>query len=276
MNPAVNFCRLFGLGLSCSKMHFKYFYDVFLLLINIFLFVYCYFHITSLVSKEMHEIWDITTVLSVIRLYIIVLGPPFMVVLSQFKKSTLIEILNELDNLVPSIEIAFLRSYMWYSVNWLLLNILGDFVTFFTFIFRKNFQTVYIIDFILMSILNCWLFIPIFQYLFIIKTIHFGIQKINSQIHSIEHWKLFRQKSKDLRYLAFNLTNTVFGEILIVHIICKLANVIFFIFSSYLYGYKTDNNFYTVLMLFNVFVGVIWLIELFRQCQNCKFEVFEV
>lgn len=273
INPSVNFCRMFGLGLLYSKEYIKYLYDAFLLLINIFVFVYCYFHVTSFISTEMNELWNITTVISVIRLYISLLAPPLMVLLSQFKKQTLTKILNELDKLVPSIDIVFLRSYLWYSVKWLLLNIIGDIVAFTTFILRTNFQTVYIKDFILISISNCWLYIPIFQYLFIIKTIHFGMQKINIEIHSMGDWKLFREKWKDLRFLAIHLTNSVYGEIILLHIICHLAGIIFILFVCYFHGYKPDNNIVTFLLIVKAIIGVIWLFELFKQCQNCKFEV---
>lgn len=94
-----------------------------------------------------------------------------------------------------------------------------------------------------------------------------------NQNRSIRDWKQCRQKWKGLNYLAINLTNSVYGEILLLHIICYVAPIVFVLFLYYFLGYKQDNHLAAFLLIVKIFVGVLWLFELFQQCQNCKFKV---
>jgi len=273
VNPAVNVCRLFGFGLWYGDAYTMYFYDAFLLSINFALSVYSYFHVTALVSKSMPEMWDITTVLSVIRLHIRICMPPLMVILSQFHKHTLTDILHKLDDLLSPIEISYLRSFMWYSVRWLLINIIGEWITITAFQIRTNFMLLMIEDYILIIVFNCWLFIPIFHYIFIVKTVQLGMRKINERTSTIREWKESRQKWKELQCLVINLTNSEIGDIIIAHVMCRIADITFFTFLVYFYGYKSESKLSIIIFVVNVVIGVFWLFELFRQCQNCKQEV---
>lgn len=273
INPAIYFCRVFGLGLLNSDTALSHAADAFLLSANFATSVYGYIHITSLVSKRMSDLWDITTVVSVIRLHIRIFTPPFILVLSQFNKRTLTETLGKFDDIVPAGERAFVRSSVRYSVAWLLANIAGECLTVAAFHIRTKFAYFAIADFLLIVVYNFWMTIPIHQYLFVIKTVRLGVRYINDRIASMERWKLLRYEWKELRRLAVDLTGDLFGPVIVMYMVCKIADVIFFIFLIYYYGYKDKNELVTSFFVINVGLEIIGIFELFRQCNNCKLEV---
>ncbi|VVC31901.1 Hypothetical protein CINCED_3A004912 [Cinara cedri] len=276
INPAIHFCRLFGLGLLHSDSIATRIVDMFLLFVNFVVCLYSYFHITSLVSEKMPDIWDITTVVSVIRLYIRIFSTPLIIILSQFQKRTLTRIICEFDNIVPgSIEPAFLWSFVFYSVVWLLGNIVGECLTMVAFHVRTKFEYFSFKDVFLIVIFNFWMFVPLLQYLFMIKAIRLGVQNINDSITSMEQWKLLRLKWKELGRLSIHLTSNVVGEIILTYMVCKIADIIFFIFLIYFYGYKEGSKLVMSLFLINVCLEVVGVFELFRQCNICKLELLK-
>lgn len=197
LNPPVNFCRLSGLGLQFRDTYTMYFSDVFLLFVNFLISLHIYLHIIKLVSKLMPEMLDITTVISVFRLHTRICLPPLMVILWQFKKHTLIDIVDKFNDLItPPIEIPYLRTFIWYSIIWLFINISMEWITIFTFHAQTGFVLPMINDYALITFLTCWMFIPIFHYIFIVKTVHLGVRQINERIGTIGEWKISRQKWK--------------------------------------------------------------------------------
>lgn len=274
LSSAMIFCRLFGLGLLHNYTAFAYFKDTILLAVNLIVAVYGYRHVTYFISIEMQEIWNITAVVSVVRVYIHMIIPPLLVFLVQFKKRALTNIINQIDDLLPQIETDFLRSFRWYCVKWLLLKALTEMIALVELhIKTRHFNLSSINDYLLVLILNIWLLVPLFQYIFIIKTVHLGVCEINHRIISIKEWTIYRQKWKELTYLVIHLTKNVFGDIIILHIGNVIINIIFFIFSLYYYGYKRNSLFVMCSHSTNILVIVFWLFELFRQCENCKKEV---
>lgn len=271
INPAMNFCRVFGLGLLNSDTAASHAVDALLLTVNFAVSVYGYVHITSLVSTRMSDLWDITTVVSVTRLHIRILAPPVILVLSQFNKRTLTETLGEFGD--TSGGRAYVRSSVRYSVAWLLANIAGECLTMGAFHVRTNFAYFATVDIFLIVVFNFWMTIPIHQYLFVIKTVRLAVRDINGRVASIERWKQLRYRWKELRRLAIDLTRDVFGPVIVMYAVCKIADVIFFVFLIYFYGYKLKNVLITIFLVINVSLETAGIFELFRQCNNCKLEV---
>lgn len=273
LNSAIIFCRIFGLGLWNNYTWIAYFNDIFLLLLNLVVGIYGFIQITYYIFNHMPKMWNITTIVSVIRVYINMIGPPLVILFAQFKKRALTDILEKIDNLVPWIGRDFLRSFMRYSVKWLLVNMSTEIIIITMFNFNTNFDLFAIKDYLLIAVYNMWLVIPLLQYVFVIKTVDLGVWEINRRINSIEDWIIIRKKWKALRHLVIDLTKNVVGDIIIIHFTNKIADIVFFIFSLYFYGIKRYSLFVIVTDIYNIIIGALWMFELFRQCQNCKQQV---
>lgn len=272
MKPAVNFCRIFSMGLGYRNVT-GYFVDASFALINVLVFLYGYYRVTDFVAQKMPEIWDINAVVSVVRLYTRLSLPPLMVFHSQFKKIALNAVLGQLDVLVPTISYHYLRSFMWYSCAWLMVSIFGEMLALTTFHMRTSFRHFEIVDYLLIAVFNSWTYIPILQYLFVIKTANLGVRTINERIVTFAEWKTSRAGWKELRYLAVYYTNKEVGTMIIAHLVCKIMDIIFFTFISYFYGYKEGNEIVALMLVVSVSIMALWTFELIRQCQNCKSEV---
>lgn len=266
------FCQLFGFGILHNTIAARIM-DAVIFFVNIMVCAYCYFYVKSFVSEKMMDIWDITTVFSVLRVYFRLFAPIFILVSVQFKKRTVNKIVKTFDDVLPSIELAYKRSIIWYSVTWLIGSIGSEYLLMIVFHIRTNFAHIKLNDFIIITLLNTWTIIPIVQYLFIIKSVRLGVRNINDRITSIEQWKLLRLKWKKLRYLAIDLTSNVVGEIIIAYIICRIIDIILVIFLIYFYGYKEKNILTSCMFIIYVIMEMIAIFELFRQCYNCKLEV---
>lgn len=273
LNSAIVFCRLFGLGPPNNYAGIACFNDTLLLLLNLFVSVCGSVHITYYMSDHMPPVWNITTVVSMIRVYINTIAPPLTVLFAQFKKRAFTDCVAELEDLVPWMESDFLRSFVRYSVKWLLMNMSTEIVIITTLHFFTGFSLFAVVDYLIIAIHNAWLVIPLLQFVFIIKTVRLGVCEINRRVDSVGRWKIYRQKWKELARLAMRLTENVAGDIIIIHFTSKIADIVFFIFTLYVYGLKRDGLYLTIFHVYNIVISSFWVFELFRQCQNCKQQV---
>ncbi|XP_050424696.1 uncharacterized protein LOC126835883 [Adelges cooleyi] len=78
-----------------------------------------------------------------------------------------------------------------------------------------------------------WHSIPLAQYMVMILLIHRGIREINEEITTIRKWKARRTRWKELKNLAEYLTESVFGEVLILFLWTSVGDVLFFCCVSY-------------------------------------------
>jgi len=127
LKSTMNVCRLFGLGLE-PKGTVATVVDALFPLANLSYCAYGYDHVTTVVQQRMPFVWDITTVMSVAKVYTYLLTPPMMLIMWQYNRRSLSKVLREID--LGASETAAdtpLAPFAWYSAIWLCMSVLIEF-----------------------------------------------------------------------------------------------------------------------------------------------------
>lgn len=278
INFALNCCRIFSVGFQFNNSKIALVVDILSLSLNLSISVYGYCYVISFIQKRMTNLWDITTVMSVIKVYTYLLTPPIMIIMIQLHKKNLTNFIYKFDEIIPSVKNASLRPFLRYSVILLSLSIIFEVMSYSLFHMSTNFQFFSMFDYLLIFIYNFWSVVPLLQYIFFIRIIHHGIENINNQITSISVWRECRDHWKELRFIAVHVAKHEYGVIIVVFVTHTITEIVFDLFALYFLGYKRSDDislYYLVITIntLNALFSAFMMFEIFRISQNCKFEV---
>lgn len=278
IRPAMHFCRLFGFGIRFDGNPVELATDVAFLLVNLWFSTYAYVHITAVMRTRMSGLWDITTVMSVVKVYSYLMRGPVTMIAWQMNERRLASVVRALDGIVPGIERRSLARFPWATTGWMLVTILGQFSAFSTYHVATNFEFFSWFDYFLMAVYSLWFGIPVIMYMFLVQVIRAGVRDVNDRIDTVTAWRAYRGRWKELRRTAVHLARDEFGVIAVVFWVGAITEIVFSCFTMYFFGYKTlDATFisYVKLMMITVngIITVAWVFEITRITQNCKLEV---
>lgn len=260
-------CHVFGVGYS----RFRYAY-ILLVVTNLSASVWLYFTVINFVLIEMQQMYDPAIIMSVVRTHFRMLTPPFMIVYLSLNKTAILDHVHAFDRIVPSLRDLSLTPYAVHFFGWLIAILAAESLQLAAYYIRIRFVNFYAPRDVKFVLSNTCMVTPILHHMFLMSVIRYGFRDINAKVTSIGDWITFRSRWKELRRTAIHLTNTVFGEMIIVFIMFTVFDMIFFIFLSYntyRSGMTTETNMYVMMVLARA--GLMF--QLFRTCRNCKIEV---
>lgn len=271
MKPIIYIFHLYGMGYCvCNRFWIT---NCALVLINLMSAVYVYFGTYVMVITTATNIYDLSTIMSVVRLHFRFLTPIIMIIYYNFYKTEILNAIKDFDHLVPSVKNISLQPYLLQFIGWISMTLMAEFLQLLIFNMRTNFK--YCVSFKLFFLFvfsNIWIITPVLQYIFLIQIILYGIRNINENVMTIQMWKTFRPQWKKLQHVANHLTKSVFGEIIMVFIGLTIMDITFFCFTSYL-AWKEERVFEVLTYIIIILVRSSLIIQLFRTCHHCKMEV---
>lgn len=270
IKPIIHFCNFFGMGYGFYGRF--WIINCIILLINLINIVYTYHNVYIYITANMSEMYDLSTIMSVIRIHFHFITPILMFILFNINNTAVINYIEAFDNLVPSIQDISLKPYLLHFVGWIATTLIMEILQIIIYYVRINFiffDTGLFTQFVSS---NIWIITPILLYMFLTSIIFHGIRNINNKITTINAWKTYRLQWKELHCIAICLTKSVFGEIIIIFIGFTIIDITFFCWTLYL-SWKNKQIIemfgYTAIIL--VRAGLIF--QLFYTCQHCKQEV---
>lgn len=264
---AICVCHVFGVGYSRFRSAY-----ILLMVGNLSASVWLYFTVINHLLRDMDQMHDPTVIVSVVRTQFRMMTPPFMIVYLSLNKTAILDHVHAFDHIVPSLRDLSLTPYAVHFFGWLTAVLAAESLQLVTFYIRTRFYQFYALRDIKFVLSNTVLVTPILHHIFLMSVIRYGFRDINAKVTSIEEWITYRSRWKELRRTAIHLTNTVFGEMIIVFIILTVLEVIFFIFLSY-NTYRSGIITETLTYVMMVFARAGLMFQLFRTCRNCKIEV---
>ncbi|XP_022174292.1 uncharacterized protein LOC111036546 [Myzus persicae] len=268
MKPMMYFCHLYGMGLYRDGFRIVYFLFIF---VNLSVSIYIYYEMFIYVQKNLSEMFDLSTITSVVRLHIRFLAHPIMIVLLCVKKTTIMNYISDFDDLVYRINDVSLKPYMIHFFGWLSITMVAELIQIMAFHYRTDLKFFSITATAQFVISNVWLVTPVLMYIFLISLVSRGIRELNSDITSIRVWKTHSLKWKELQHMGIVLTNTVFGKIIIIFIMFTIMELTFFCFTIYL-SWRANSPNEIVAYFINLCVRASLMFELFRTSHSCKIE----
>ncbi|XP_015366146.1 PREDICTED: uncharacterized protein LOC107163304 isoform X2 [Diuraphis noxia] len=263
------FCHLYGMGFCYDDFRIIYFISIF---VNMSASIYIYYKALIFVQMNMSNMFDLSTLTSVVRLHIRFLANPLMIVLLCAKITTIMNYISDFDDLVVRINDVSLKPYMLHFFGWLSITLVTEFIQLMTFHYRMDFRYLKISSTVQFVISNVWLVTPVLIYIFLISLVSHGIREINNDITSMRAWRTHSQKWKELQHAAIVLTNSVFGKIIIIFIMYTIMELTFFCFALYL---SWRGNYFSELVAYFIilFVRAGLMFQLFRTSHSCKMEM---
>lgn len=266
-------CRLFGLGLQQNGVT-AVTVDTLFVLANLLYCAYGYDHVTTVVQQRMPYVWDITTVMSVAKVYTYLLTPPVMLIMWQYHKRSLSDALHDLDDaMVETAAAMSLTPFAWYSASWLWISMLTEYFVYTLFHMDTDFVYFTITEYFMIAVYNIWSKVPLFMYVFLMNTIRKSIQDINDRLNTVGEWRTYRGRWDYLRQMAVHLAHHQFGVTIVVFMVCTIAEVVFYVFMVYLYSHDQNNTLKISIYFIKAFTSAAWMFEVIRMSKNCKLEV---
>ncbi|XP_060854456.1 uncharacterized protein LOC132932206 isoform X2 [Rhopalosiphum padi] len=269
MKPMMYFCHLYGMGFCRDNFRIIYFLLIF---INVSVSFHIYYTMFMYVQKNLLSMFSLSTVTSVARLHIRYLANPLMIVLLSVKKTTILNYISDFDSLVLRINKVSLTPYTIHFFSWLITTLVAELIQIMSFHYRTDLQYFTTWSTVQYVFSNIWIVTPVLLYIFLISLVSNGIQEINNDITSIRAWRIHSLKWKELQGMSIVLTNSVFGNIIIIFIMYTIMDLTFFIYATYL---SWINNFPIEIVTYIImwFVRAGLMFHLFRTTQSCKLEM---
>lgn len=271
------FCRLFAFGFLVDRSAFALATDTLILTINFSLSVYGYSYVMAIRRQQLPGIWDLTTVMTVIKLHAYMLTPQITMVAWQFKRRAVTDLIYELDEIVSSIRTAAPKSSSSYTAVCIFLSIVVKFLTFGVLQLESSFKYFTSFDIFMVVFYNVWFIVPRLHYLSLMETIRQAVREINDRISGVGNWKTYRSRWKELSRIATHLARTEFGVMVVTFIVYAIVHIVFYLFMIYFVAFKSVNviskHVHVVFLLINIAFNCFWLFEVFRSSHNCRLEV---
>lgn len=274
LNFAMNMCRLFGLGLQHNGAAATA-VDALIVLANLLYSAYGYDHVTTVVQQRMPYVWDITTVMSVAKVYTYLLTPPLMLIMWQFNKRSLSDAIRELNDAMTETAAAMsLAPFAWYSTTWLCMSVFIEFTAYTIFHLDTDFAYFTITEYGMIIVYNVWSKVPLLMYVFLVDTIRMSTQDINSRLTTVAEWRTYHGRWNELRQMAVHLAHHQFGVTIVAFMVCTIAEIVFYVFMMYLYNsYNQKSTLKIIIFFVNAVFSASWMFEIIRMSKNCKLEV---
>jgi len=274
LNLTLNVCRLFGLGLEPDHVTAAV-VDALIFLGNLSYSAYGYDHVTSVVQQRMPFIWDITTVMSVAKVYTYLLTPPVMLIAWQCNKRSLTDVVSAVDRAAVADTPPSLVPFVRYSAAWLCMSVLIEYAAYTVFHVDTDFVYFTLTEYGMIAVYNVWTTVPLLMYTFLLDAIRTSVRDINDRLITVADWRTYRGRWDDLRWAAVHQTRDLFGVTIVVFIMCTIAEIVFYVFSLYLFGIKVYHMdaFRIIVYFINAVFSVSWMFEIIRMTKNCKLEV---
>uniref|UniRef100_A0A2S2NQM5 Gustatory receptor n=1 Tax=Schizaphis graminum TaxID=13262 RepID=A0A2S2NQM5_SCHGA len=274
LNFTMNLCRLFALGLEPNGV-VAVVADAVILLANLAFSGYVYHHVTSVVQQRMPLIWDVTTVMSVAKVFTYLLTPPVMLIAWEYNKRSLSAAVRALDRaMTETAAAAPLTPFVKYSVQWMCVSILTEYAGYTMFHLDTDFAYFTTTEYGMIAVYNVWTMVPLLMYTFMVDTIRAAVRDINGRLATVADWQTYRGRWDDLRRVAVHLARDLFGVTIVVFIVRTIAEVVFFGFSLYLYGVKDQHDPVRIVVYsVNGSFSIAWMYEIIRMTKNCKLEI---
>ncbi|XP_060853726.1 uncharacterized protein LOC132931762 [Rhopalosiphum padi] len=224
----------------------------------------------------MPYIWDITTVMSVAKVFTYLLTPPVMLVMWEYNKRSLSDVVRVLDSaMTETAAAAPLTPFVKYSVEWMCVSILIEYAGYTMFHLDTNFAYFTTTEYAMIAVYNVWTMVPLLMYTFLLDTIRAAVRDINGRLTTVADWQTYRGRWDDLRQAAVHLARDLFGVTIVVFIVRTIAEIVFFGFSLYHYGVKADGHDAVRIIVYSVngSFSVTWMYEIIRMTKNCKLEL---
>jgi hypothetical protein len=269
MKPIMYFCHLYGMGFCRDNFRII---DFLLIFINVSVSIHVYYVLFVYVQTNLSSMFSLSTITSVVRLHIRFLAHPLMIVLLSVKKTTILNYISDFDSLVLRINKVSLTPYAIHFFSWLITTLLAELIQVMAFHYRTDLQIFAIWSTVRYVISNVWIVTPVLMYIFLISLVSNGIQEINNDITSIRAWRIHSPKWKELQCMSIVLTNSVFGNIIIIFIMYTIMDLTFFFYATYL-SLISNLPIEMVGYIIILFVRAGLMFHLFRTTQSCKLEV---
>lgn len=269
IKPLMYFCHLFGMGFCFNDFQIVFFLLIF---INMSVSIYIYYEMLIYIQTNLSEMFDLSTITSVVRLHIRFLAHPLMIVFLFVKKTIIMNYIRNFDDIVYRINDVSLKPYMIHFFSWLSIILVAEFLQLMTFHHRRNLRYFTISATAQFVLSNVWLVTPVLMYIFLISLVSYSIREINNDITSIRAWKTHCLKWKELQHAGIVLTKSVFGKIIIIFIMFTIMELTFFSFTVYL-SWRSNFPNEIVAYLIILFVRAGLMFQLFRTSNSCKGEI---
>ncbi|XP_026823314.1 uncharacterized protein LOC113561217 isoform X2 [Rhopalosiphum maidis] len=268
MKPMMYFCHLYGMGFCPNNFRIIYFLLIF---INVSVSFHIYYTMFVYVQTHLSSMFNLSTVTSVVRLHIRFLAHPLMIVFLSVKKTTILNYISVFDSLVLRINKVSLTPYTIHFLSWIITTLLAELIQIMAFHYRTDLQYFTAWSTAQYVFPNVWLVTPVLIYIFLISLVSNGIHEVNNNITSIRAWRIHSLKWKKLQCMSIVLTNSVFGNIIIIFIMYTIMDLTFFFYATYL---SWINNFPNEIVAYIIilFVRAGLMFHLFRTTQSCKLE----
>ncbi|XP_026823316.1 uncharacterized protein LOC113561217 isoform X4 [Rhopalosiphum maidis] len=269
MKPMMYFCHLYGMGFCRDDFRIIDFLSIF---INVSVSIHVYYVIFVYVQTHLSLMFSLSTITSVVRLHIRFLAHPLMIVFLSVKKTTILNYISDFDSLVLRINKVSLTPYTIHFLSWQIATMLAELIQIMAFHYRTDLQFFAIWSTVRFVISNVWIVTPVLMYIFLISLVSNGIHEVNNDITSIRAWRIHSLKWKKLQCMSIVLTNSVFGNIIIIFIMYTIMDLTFFFYATYL---SWINNFPNEIVAYIIilFVRAGLMFHLFRTTQSCKLEM---
>ncbi|XP_060875894.1 uncharacterized protein LOC132949132 [Metopolophium dirhodum] len=222
-------------------------------------------------------VWDITTVMSVVKVYTYLLTPPLMLIMWQYNKRSLSDVVRKLDHAMTetAVETAPLAWFAWYSTAWLFMSVLTEYSVYTMFHVDTNFAYFTTTEYAMIAVYNVWSKVPLLMYTFLMYTIRTAIQDINGRLTTVAEWRTYRGRWDDLRRAAVHLARHQFGVTIVAFVVCTIAEIVFYAFILYFFGYNHKNVPQILIYFINALFSTAWMFEVIRMTKNCKLELLK-
>lgn len=273
--PAMQFCRLFGLGLPLNDSVAALTADAVLAVVNLIMSAYGYQYVMEFVKHRIPVLWDATTVMSVIKVYTYLLTPPVTMVAWQCHRRALARLVLRLDEIAPTVRHASLAPFARYAAGWLLLATAIEWSAHMLFQIVTEFRYFKWFEYAMMAVYNVWCTVPLLLYAFFVDTVRRAVCDVNDRITCVAEWTAYRDRWKELGHVAVGLARDEFGVIIVTFVVCAISQIVFFMFSLYFVTYKYFNMdpLQATVYLINILFNFAWIFEIFRVSHNCRLEV---
>lgn len=275
MRPVMYICHLYGMGYFRTDFWIAYVVYILLILVNLLASAYTYHCVIAFVQTNLPLMLDLSVIGSAVRLHFRFLSPPLMIAFLSLNKTAVLQCVDVIDHLVPSIRHAPLKPFSVEFFGWLVATLAAESVQLLTYHYRQKFKRFSWSIFLHFVLSNVWIVTPILLHTFLISAIHRGIREINDNSTSIRAWRTYKLQWKQLHRTAIDLTNSVFGVIIIIYMLFTIMDITFFCFAVYISWrkyYTRDMIGYITI----VFARAGLTFRLFRTCHNCKKEVMYI
>lgn len=273
LRPMAYLCHAYGMGYcrdggfrAAGAVHYTS------IAFNLWASAYTYYDVHVFAFNNLVMMHDLTTVVSVARLLFRFAAPVAMIASLAANGGAAVAAVESLDRLVPSVRGAPLTAHAYRFAAWMAAAMIAELLQILVFHVRTDFAFSSARVTAQFVFTNVWLVTPVLVHTFLMTLVRCGVRDINAAVDTTAAWRARCADWKELRRLGAELTNRTFGVIIVVSMVCTIAEMSFFCFAVYLAWREqsvSEISCYALIMA----VRSGFTLYLFRTCHECKAEV---